>query len=505
MNMRNKKPVKNLRSSFPKTLALVLLVATILRFSKLAPLFHWTLDEEYWSYLPFNIATGYHLPLIGGHVSGTGVYSGPLFVWIMALPLALVKGNPLGIAAFVSGLGVITTAVMYWVGSTLFEKRTGLIAAAVAATSFLWVIYDRKYWNASPIPLLSLLTLLCIRKIAQGKRRFAYPLGVILAVAFHAHMTSAVLLVFVAAAWWLLKLPVKKREFMVGLGLFLLLQMPLLVFEMRHDFLNTRAVVSFLSTDKAGTSLATAVKDVSLLAANTSGRLLYAPLKLDIAKELTLCAQYAGLRFIPPLWAVGLGLVALAFVVRNRKSNGSRLLLLLLAINMAGLIWYRMRAGPGNWYPGQLSEYFFFPSFPAFLLGFASMTSWLIGRLGSRAGIAWLALAILLLVNAAAVVTVTHSDGFAGKNATVKSVIKLLAEQPFTLAVESSDPCRLYGYRYLFSVYRREPAASYLDGQFGWLYERRLPDAKPTKRITIVTNPESIELKMVDVGINVRK
>ena len=505
MKKTSKKTAANIRRTIPPVLIIILILAAFLRFYKLAPLLHWTLDEEYWSYLPFNITTGYHLPLIGGHVSGTGLYSGPLFVWIMALPSALVNGNPLGIAAFVSGLGVITTAVMYWVGSQLFEKRTGLIAAAVAATSFLWVIYDRKYWNASPIPLLSLLTLLCLQKISQGRRRFVYPLAVILAVAFHAHMTSAVLLVFIAVGWWLLKLPVKKREFMVGLALFMILQLPLLLFEIRHDFLNTRAAVSFLSPDEAGTSLATAVKDVSLLAANTSGRLLYAPLKLDIAKELTLCSQYAGLRFTPPLWAVSLGLAGLAFVLINRKSSGFRLLLLLFLINMIGLIWYRMRAGPGNWYPGQLSEYFFFPSFPAFLLGFASMINWLIVRLGSRAGIAWLALATLLLVNAAAVVTATHSDGFAGKNATVKSVIKLLAGQPFTLAVTSSDPCRIYGYRYLFSVYGREPVASYLDGQFGWLYERRLPDEKPTKRVTIVTNPGSIELKMVDVGINIRK
>ena len=55
--------------------ALILIMGTVARFHHLSELFHWTLDEEYWAYIPHNIATLYHFPLIGGPISGTGLYT----------------------------------------------------------------------------------------------------------------------------------------------------------------------------------------------------------------------------------------------------------------------------------------------------------------------------------------------------------------------------------------------------------------------------------------------
>jgi hypothetical protein len=444
-----------------------------LRFYKLSALFHWTLDEEFWSYVPYNIATGYHFPLIGGHISGTGLYSGPMFVWLMAVPFFLFGGNPIGIAVFVSLLGVLTTTAVFLVGKVLFGRKAALIASLVSASSFLMTIYDRKYWNASAIPLLSLLIMWCIAKIAKGQRRWAFLLASVLALAFHAHMTSGALLLFVIISWIVLRLPIRKKEILLAIGLFLLLQVPLLAFELRHEFINSKALVNLVSRPHETTSFSIAAVDVARLALNTAGRLLYAPAGLDIANELTLCTQYATRRFRPPIWSILLALVALWNLFRERKRPGVKLLLMLFGANLLGLVWYRMRAAPGNWYQGQLSEYFFFPSYPGVFLSLGLLAEDWMRRLGKRAWAIKIGLAGLLLVNVLALLSSKHTDGYSLKRSIVEKIANDLGDNEFTLSVEGNDPCRIYGYRYLFSVLGKEPASSYLDPQFGWLYEKR--------------------------------
>lgn len=487
---RNQK--KKNKSWIKKPIFWILLLAIFLRFYKLSELFHWSLDEEFWSYIPFNIASGYHFPLIGGHISGTGLYSGPLFVWIMAIPFLITRGDPIGIATVVSSLGVLTTAVLFWAGAKLFDKTTGLIAALLSASSFLMVIYDRKYWNASPIPFLSIMAIICLYNLAKGKLKWAYVLALVLAIAFHAHMTSAALILFVFISWIVLKLPVRKKPILSAIALFFSLQLPLLLFELRHQFTNSKALINVLSQSNKITTPSTGLRDIINLALTSAARLITAPSSLDIANELTLCPQYASSRFQPSVWAAALVVISIAFLIRKRKLLGNKLILILIGVNFLGIVWYRIRAETGNWYPGQLSEYFFFPSFPAIFLSLASLTRSAIKKLARRAWIMKLALATLVLTNVVALFTARHSDGFAKKRLVVQEILKKVADEPIALSVESDDPCRLYGYRYLFSFFRIEPAQSYLDPQFNWLYENRLPKTAPSKQVVINFHEEAL-------------
>lgn len=476
----------------------ILLLAAFLRFYKLPDLFHWTLDEEFWAYIPFNIATGYHIPLIGGPISGTGLYLGPLFVWLMALPFWLTGGDPLGAALVVSTLGVLTTALIFWAGKSLFDKGTGLVAALLSASAFLMVIYDRKYWNASPIPLFSILTLICLYNIAKGRLRWTYILAVVLAFAFHSHMTSGVLLLLVPVSWILLKLSATKKEIYQSMGIFLVLQLPLLLFELRHQFLNSKALISFLTKPKTSTPLFAALIDVSRLILHTISRIVYMPPGLDIANELTLCTQYADKRYFPPMAFSVIVLISLWFVWKKRKSLGAKLLLLTISINSLTLLWFRINANQQSWYAGQLNEYYLLPSFPALFLSVGFFLSSIIHKLGKKSYLITLPIAAIILINISAVLTVVHGDGYAMKKDVVGKVVSKIGKNPFSLTVESDDPCRIYGYRYLFSYFGKEPVQSYLDPQFNWLYERRLAKQKPRKAIVITSGLELITFTMED-------
>jgi len=494
-----KKTAPKQTAAYTYLIVAILLLAVFLRFIRLSELFHWTMDEEYWSYIPFNIATGYHLPLIGGHISGTGLYSGPLFVWLMAIPFFLTRGNPLGIAAVVSGLGVVTTFVIYLVGKVFYGKKAGILAAFFSASSCLMILYDRKYWNASPIPLLSLATIFCLYKISQRHFNWAYLLAIVLAIAFHAHMTSGVLLVLVVGSWLLFKLPIAKREIFIAIAIFIMLQTPLVVFELRHGFTNIKALQKLLSQSSSDVSLTQASLEIEKLTLNTLGRLVYLPPRRDIANELTLCSEYQKTRAIPPVWAIGIALTGILFLFSKWKEPQSKLLGTAILANIVSLLWYRLRAPVGSWYPGQLSEYFLLPSFPVLFLALGRFCQTVLEKLGRYAWIGLAGVFMIILFNINALLTAYHSDGFAQKQIAVNQAIALVGNQPFSLNIKSDDPCRLYGYRYLFSYLGKEPVQSYLDPQFGWLYQRRLPKARPTRELLINNISGTIDVKVINV------
>ena len=417
-----KKPKKKThkeRTGSVLPLIVILLLAVFLRFSKLTELFHWTMDEEFWSYLPFNVATGYHLPLIGGHISGTGLYSGPLFVWLMAIPFFVAGGNPVGIAAIVSAMGVATTLATFVVGKTLFDRRTGLFAALFSAGSFLMVLYDRKYWNASPIPLLSLVTIYCLFKISQRSYKWAYLLAIALAIAFHAHMTSGVLLLLVVVSWLSFRLPVAKRDIVGAIILFTVFQAPLVLFELRHGFTNAKALQRMLIQAPSSIGFLQASSEVGKLTLTTLGRLVYMPPNRDIAYELTLCPAYAGTRSSPPLLAEGIALSGILFLLTKRKETSYRLLLATLLLNVLSLAWYRMRAPESSWYPGQLSEYYFLPGFPAVFLAIGALTQTILKKSGRSGWIVLGAVMVVVALNVRAFLTARHSDGFSRKREAV--------------------------------------------------------------------------------------
>lgn len=421
----------------------------------------------------------------------------------MAIPFWIVKGNPLGIAFFVSLVGVVSTVVTYRVASTFFKPRTGLLAALFYAGSFLMAIYDRKYWNASFIPLLSLLTIFSLYKISLGKSRWSILLALLLTIAFHAHMTSGVLLILVILSWFIFKLPVKNKETIIAIAIFIILQLPLLLFEFRHDFTNSRALINFISKKSQATPLLKSTQEVGELFINTSARLFYLPGNIDIADELTLCKQYAQKRFKPPLWLAGLLLSAvLLFIISKRKNPAYKLLLLSLAVNFFSLVWYRSRAGDGNWYPGQLSEYFFFPSFPLIFIALASAVSTYIDKLNKQKWIFMLFLFIIFATNTQSLLSAKHSDNYKLKLNAVRQALLGVGQKPFSLEVTSSDPCRLYGYRYLFSYFQIEPVQSYLDPQFMWLYEKRLLKTDPLQQVIIRSEKEKVQISIEDLTVN---
>ena len=102
-------------------LILILSLSAYLRFHRLGDLYVFNLDEEYQATYAWTEVLNPHPIWIGLIASALEFYIGPYVVYLTAILLSFSKGDPIITAYFAAFLGVITTAVIFFVGKRIFN------------------------------------------------------------------------------------------------------------------------------------------------------------------------------------------------------------------------------------------------------------------------------------------------------------------------------------------------------------------------------------------------
>ncbi len=453
-------------------LLFILGISTLFRFYNFVSLFHFTMDEEYWSYIPWNIASGYHFPLIGGSMAGTGLYTGPLFVYLMAIPAWVFHGNPLGFGILVSFIGILGSVLILVLGQKMFSKKAAFLAAFLYGASFLAAIFDRHYWNASLTPFLSLLSLYFLYELIVKKRyKFFIFLALTEALAIQSHGTGMVLIMASVISLILFRVNLKNKYFLIAVGLFLFLQVPLVAFDLRHNFLNSRALFSYESKPRK-----TQLQSIPQNFLNFSSRLIYFPAK-NLDYEQNLCPFYKKTSPVEIITVLVLGLLLIGIYQSFKEKNtaGSLSIIFILS-TMLGLVFFK----------DKIAEYYFSPTIIPTLF----LVSLALSKISKKLLI--FLLGLYFYFNLYNLVTVKRVNGFDAKIEVVKNSLERVGNKTFSLEVESDDPCQIYGFRYLYTFLGREPAKSYMDGYFNWLYDKRPREKNPEYRVLMVIHENKI-------------
>lgn len=204
--------------------------------------------------------------LIGPGTSIGGMYLGPLYYYLIAIPLFLANYSPVGPAIFVALLGVFTIWFIWKVGSEMFGSRVGYFAASLYAISPTVIIFSRSSWNPNVMPFFALLSIYSIWKFYKSTKvdsKAGWWL-VICAVSFAFVLQShylGLLLAPTIGIYFLLKVKnfgltkeVKKYTLYAVLA-FAFLMSPLVIFDFRHDYLNSKALYKFLTVRQETVSI----------------------------------------------------------------------------------------------------------------------------------------------------------------------------------------------------------------------------------------------------------
>jgi GT2 family glycosyltransferase/4-amino-4-deoxy-L-arabinose transferase-like glycosyltransferase len=115
------------------------------------------------------------IPLVGITSSHTWLHQGPLWTYMLSVALLVSRFNPLSGAYLTAIFGVLTTFLMYKLGSSMFSVRVGVVAALLYAASPLIVFFDRMPFDPSPIPFFTVLYFFSIFKWLKGNINY-FPL-----------------------------------------------------------------------------------------------------------------------------------------------------------------------------------------------------------------------------------------------------------------------------------------------------------------------------------------
>ena len=199
------------------------------------------------------LLTETHPPLIGPGTSVGSMYLGPLYYYMMAPVLLLANFSPVGPAVQIAILGVITVGFVWWVGREWFPASrglrgtSGLIAASLYAISPTVIIFSRSSWNPNIMPFFALLSIYLIWKVwREHKFKWVLVLGVSFAFVLQSHYLGLLLMPTLLIFWYLARVP--KRFTLYAVAVFAILMSPLLFFDLRHNFMNTKAIYALIAT-----------------------------------------------------------------------------------------------------------------------------------------------------------------------------------------------------------------------------------------------------------------
>jgi len=239
-------------------LLLIILVSFFLRFYRMADYMTFLGDEGRDALVVKRMLVDHKFTLLGPATSIGNMYLGPLYYYFMIIPMVLTNLSPLGPAMMVALFGVITVFLLYKITKEWFGEKAAFIAAGLYAVSPSIISNTRSSWNPNPMPLFALILVYSLYKTAKGRPSwFAVSLAS-LAVVLQLHYMSLFLIPLIGLFWIISFKLNNNKKFkkdlltftLLGIGLFLILFGPFILFELRHDFINTKGLISFIKENQ---------------------------------------------------------------------------------------------------------------------------------------------------------------------------------------------------------------------------------------------------------------
>jgi len=444
----------------------------------LASVFNFSFDEEVPAFVARKLILFGDISLLGG-VTPFGFHLAPYFYWFLAILLFFGKLNPIIWGYAGAAIATITTLMMFLVGKEFFNKKVGFLAASFWTFSYLANVYDRHLWALYWGSLFSLTVIYSLYKIVKGNQNFTYLLGAVLALAVQVDPSNLIFVLLASVVWIFYKIPIKKST-LVALFLVIVSFVPIVVFDLTHNFANIKPALEYFKQGKQHPAAnPQGFVDNFLIFPKTFSRLIYTFGDDEIAKNYSYCwgfinEKYQAIPQIIILFSTILVLISLVWFFKKQfqfKVLGTSILLYVLGIEIFGTL-----------FKSDIFEHYITGLFAIFLI----ILGFFVAKLPKKI---WLiVLAVFVFFNVQKLFSAQNSMGLTYKRQAIEYTSRKLGNKDFSL--DSLSTCWRYGgYRYLFAVFGREPVKSYVDPNLAHLYgPTKVASEHPQTVVTLISH-----------------
>jgi len=411
------------------------LLGAFLRFWQLKSKSVFDFDQETLAWSAKRIVIDKRPTLIGMKAGPADIFIGPGMYYVYALVYFFSQMNPLGANIFAVLIGLVTSIVIFYVGQALFGTSEALIAAFIYSFSFTINDFDQRAWLLAPLMTFSLLFLLfCYLGAKKKDKKFLYLVFFILGFSLHSHFSAFFFLfIFLLYFFWLCPLKLKFKDILLcGLILFFFF-LPLIIFDLRHDFLNYKGMIKLFSSTVRPINYFSRLIDLFRYTLENQARIFI--------KNFPRVSVYF---FFFPLFFL------LRRIIKSKKEDDlvSRLFFLFIIIPILTFLFY----------PGNVPEHYFIITFPIYILLFSRMVVYFSGVFSWTKIPFVLFLGLFAVVNTFNVFTaVLPCYGLVHKEKVVKFIINHSRERPFNFYFATEAGLNT-GFDYLFYYFKHQPS-----------------------------------------------
>lgn len=196
------------------------------------------------------ILTFEHFPAIGPTTSIGHIYLGPFYYYFIAPWLLLSNFDPLGLAIGVAFFASFFILCSYFILKELFGFRVAVVATVLLTFSTTLIDFSRFSWNPNLLPFFSLFCAYFMIKALKTYKTYYFILfGALLSFSIQLHYLALFLIIPVFILF-LTHFYKHKSHFLKTIGgictavaSFIVFTSPLIIFDLRHDFLNSRGFI----------------------------------------------------------------------------------------------------------------------------------------------------------------------------------------------------------------------------------------------------------------------
>jgi len=182
--------------------------------------------------------------LIGPVAKGEGgFFLGPLYYYLATPAFILSNGNPISLPITSVVLDVLALVAILSLLPQVWCRRTSIVLGSIWTYSFFAIEASHVSWNVALLPLYSIL-LIYFATCKSYSRMQNLLFGILLGLSWHVHASLIPLIPLFVIILFLFK-RLGWRELPILIFGYILSLSPLILFDLRHNFLNWHLLTSF--------------------------------------------------------------------------------------------------------------------------------------------------------------------------------------------------------------------------------------------------------------------